>query len=91
MEPGTDDESQMEAWLTQEGSRTRLVVEERGLPVDKLYLHGAGWQAHVEDLRRSLAGDTPAHPERWTEQTPAPAWRRRWDELTPAYQAMEIQ
>ena len=30
MEPGTDDESQMEAWLTQEGSQTRLVVEERG-------------------------------------------------------------
>ena len=50
MEPGTDDESQMEAWLTQEGSQTRLVVEERGLPVDKMYLHGAGWQAHLEDL-----------------------------------------
>ena len=90
MEPGTDDESQMEAWLTEEGSQTRLVVEERGLPVDKLYLHGAGWQVHLEDLGRSLAEDTRAHPERWTEQTPAPAWRRRWDELTPAYQAMEI-
>jgi uncharacterized protein YndB with AHSA1/START domain len=90
MEPGTDDESQMEAWLTQEGSQTRLVVEERGLPVDKMYLHGAGWQAHLEDLGRSLAGDT-AHTERWTEQTPAPAWRLRWDELSPAYEAMEIQ
>ena len=33
MEPGTDDESQMEAWLTEEGSKTRLVVEERG-PVE---------------------------------------------------------
>jgi uncharacterized protein YndB with AHSA1/START domain len=91
MEPGTDDETQMEAWLTQEGSRTRLVVEERGLPVDKLYLHGAGWQAHLEDLGRSLAEHASAHPERWTEQTAAPAWRRRWDELTPAYEALEIE
>jgi hypothetical protein len=56
-----------------------------------MYLHGAGWQAHLEDLGRSLAEDAGAHPERWTEQTPAPAWRRRWDELTPAYQAMEIE
>ena len=62
MEPGTDDESQMEAWLTEEGSQTRLVVEERGLPVDKLYLHGAGWQAHLEDLGRSLAEDTDGPP-----------------------------
>ena len=62
MEPGTDDESQMEAWLTEEGSRTRLVVEERGLPVDTMYLHGAGWQAHLEDLGRSLAEGTSAHP-----------------------------
>ena len=91
MEPGTEDESQMEAWLTQEGSQTRLVVEERGLPVDRMYLHGAGWQAHLEDLGRSLAGHTDAHAERWTEQTPAPAWRRRWDELSPAYEAMEIE
>src|SRR5918995_3097156 len=42
----------------------------------------AGWQAHLEDLGRSLAGDTSAHPERWTELTPAPAWRERWTELT---------
>ena len=81
----------MEAWLTEEGSQTRLVVEERGLPVDKLYLHGAGWQAHLEDLGRSLAADAEARPERWTEQTPAPAWRRRWHESSPAYEAMEIE
>jgi hypothetical protein len=65
--------------------------EERGLPVDKLYFHGAGWQAHLEDLGRSLAEDGPAHSEPWTGQTPAPAWRQRWDELTPAYQAMAVQ
>ena len=90
MEPGTDDQCQMEAWLTEEGSKTRLVVEERGLPVDKLYFHGAGWQAHLEDLGRSLTEDGSVHAEPWSDQTPAPAWRRRWDELTPAYQEMAL-
>jgi len=91
MEPGTDDEVQLEAWLSEEGSRTRLVVEERGLPAHTLYGHGAGWQAHLEDLGRSLATGTRAHPERWTEKTPAPAWRRRWEELSPTYQAMSLE
>lgn len=91
MEPGTDDESQMEAWLTEEGSQTRLVIEERGLPVDNLHLHGAGWQAHLEDLARSLVEDTSVHPEGWTGRTSAPAWRRRWDELVPTYQAMVVE
>jgi uncharacterized protein YndB with AHSA1/START domain len=90
MRPGTDDETQIEAWLTEEGAQTRLVVEERGLPLDRLSGHGAGWQAHLEDLERSLVDGADAHPERWSEQTPAPAWRRRWDELTPAYAALEI-
>jgi uncharacterized protein YndB with AHSA1/START domain len=85
-EPGTDDEAQIEAWLTAEGSRTRLVVEERGLPVDRLHFHGAGWQVHLEDLGRSLVGDEPAHPGGWSQQTPAAAWHRRWTELIPAYQ-----
>ena len=67
------------------------MVEERGLPVDKLYIHGSGWQAHLEDLGQSLAANATAHPEGWTEQSPAPAWRRRWDELTPAYEAMEVE
>ncbi len=90
MEPGTDEESQLEAWLTAEGSRTRLVVEERGLPLKALYAHGAGWQAHLDDLGRSLAEGAGVHPEGWTEQAPAPAWHRRWDELSAAYAAMPI-
>jgi uncharacterized protein YndB with AHSA1/START domain len=85
-EPGTDDEGQVEAWLTAEGPRTRLVVEERGLPVGSLHFHGAGWQAHLEDLGRSLAVDGPVHPGGWSEQTPAAGWHERWTELTPAYQ-----
>jgi uncharacterized protein YndB with AHSA1/START domain len=77
MEPGTEDETELEAWLTAEGERTRLVVEERGLPLEKIHFHGAGWQAHLEDLRRSLAG-APS------------AWKPRWTELTPAYETMPI-
>ena len=53
-EPGTDEEGQIEAWLTAEGSRARLVVEERGLPIGHLPFHASGWRAHLEDLARSL-------------------------------------
>ena len=84
-EPGTDDEAQLEAWLTADGSRTRLVVEERGLPVGRLHFHGAGWQVHLEDLGTSLARDGSAHPGGWSEQSPAAAWHERWTALTPAY------
>ena len=77
MEPGTEDEAEIEAWLTAEGARTRLVVEERGLPLDRLHFHGAGWQAHLEDLTRSLAGETSD-------------WKARWTELTPTYELIPI-
>lgn len=77
MEPGTADESELEAWLSEEGGRTRLVVEERGILLDQLHFHGAGWQAHLEDLRHSLAGEPSA-------------WKARWTQLTPAYETMPI-
>jgi uncharacterized protein YndB with AHSA1/START domain len=77
MEPDTDDETELEAWLTEDGDRTRLVVEERGLPLDRLHFHGAGWQAHLEDLRRSLAGEPSG-------------WKARWTLLVPVYEAMPI-
>ncbi len=83
--PGTEDESQIEAWLTPEGSGTRLVVEERGLPVGALHFHGAGWQVHLEDLGHSIASDGSAHVGGWSEQVPASGWHARWTELTPAY------
>lgn len=75
MEPGTEDEAQIEAWLSDDGGRTRLVVEERGLPLAHLPGHGAGWQAHLEDLTRSIKGEPSV-------------WRERWNELTPVYQAL---
>jgi uncharacterized protein YndB with AHSA1/START domain len=77
MEPGTDDEAVIEAVLTAEGERTRLVVEERGLPLDVLYKHGAGWQAHIEDLARHLDGGESM-------------WKARWAELMPAYETLRL-
>lgn len=77
MQPGTDEEAQIEAWLTAEGAKTRLVVEERGLPLADLHYHGAGWQAHLEDLGRALNGGQSE-------------WKARWNELTPAYEAMAL-
>ena len=78
MEPGTADEGRLEAWFTAEGDKTRLVVEEDGHPLDKLHYYGAGWQAHLEDLARSLVGESSA-------------WKERWTELTPAYETMPVE
>ena len=75
-EPGTPDETVMEAVLTPVGDRTRLIIEERGLLLEDLPGHGAGWQAHVEDLASYLSGREPS------------VWRDRWTELTPVYQAI---
>lgn len=91
MEPGTADEAEIEVWLSSEGEQTRLVVEERGLPLDTLHFHGAGWQAHLEDLARSLATGSTAHPEPWGADTPAPAWRERWTALTADYEQREVR
>lgn len=77
LDPDTDGETQVEAWLTQEGSQTRLVVEERGLPLNEVHFHGSGWQAHLEDLRRSLSGKPSV-------------WRDRSTELTPAYERLGV-
>lgn len=84
-EPGTAETTQIEAWLTAQGPRTRLVVEERGLPVDQLPFYGAGWQVHLDDLGRSLALDGPVHTDGWSVDAAAPDWHRRWTELTPRY------
>ncbi len=90
MQAGTDEETVIEAWLTAEGSRTRLVVEERGLPLGELHFHGAGWQVHLEDLGRSLVSGAPVHPDGWSSEAPSPAWKDRWTALTPAYQGETV-
>jgi len=73
---GTDEETVLEAQLTAEGERTRLVVHDRGLPIDVLPFHGAGWQAHLEDLAAEVG------------RRPASDWRDRWTTLTPLYQTL---
>lgn len=77
MEPGTEDETEVEAWLSDADGTTRLVVEERGLPLGKIHFYGSGWQAHLEDLQRSLRGEPSA-------------WQQSWTDLTPAYEAMPL-
>lgn len=88
--PDTEEEAQIEAWLTAEGERSRLLVEERGLPMASLHFHGAGWQVHLEDLGRSLEIDGHVHPDGWSRTRHAAAWHRRWVDLTPDYEAMEV-
>jgi hypothetical protein len=64
----------IEATLTADGDRTRLVIETYGMPLDAVAFYGAGWQIHAENLATYLAG-------RETGDTEA-----RWGELVPAYQ-----
>jgi uncharacterized protein YndB with AHSA1/START domain len=76
--PGNEDETVIVAELVADGHQTILTIEERGLPLEEVAVHGAGWQAHVEDLATHLAGREQSH------------WRSRWAELTPSYRAMSI-
>ena len=73
MQPETNEETQIEALLTTESEGTRLVVEERGFPPGVAPDHGAGWQAHLEDLSASLGGRV------------AVPWEERWQQLIPSY------
>jgi uncharacterized protein YndB with AHSA1/START domain len=79
MSPGGEDETVIAAELVADGDQTRLVVEERGIPLEELAAHGAGWQAHVEDLAAHLAG---------RESTD---WRTRWTELMPSYREQTVR
>lgn len=74
MSPGQPDETVIEARLTPRGAQTGLVIEERGLRRTEVAAHGAGWQAHVEDLA--------AHLSRRERRD----WHTRWVELAPAYE-----
>ena len=65
----------IEATLTADGDQTILVIEARGMPLDKVAFYGAGWQLHAEDLASYLAGREPGDTE------------ARFGELVPPYQA----
>ena len=64
----------VEARLTRDGGRTALVIEARGMALDKIAFYGAGWQIHAENLATHLAGRGRGDTE------------ARWDELLPLYQ-----
>lgn len=63
-----------EVTLAADGDHTRLVIEDRDVPLDHIAAYGAGDQIHVEDLAAYLAG---------RERCDA---RTRWQELQPSYQ-----
>jgi uncharacterized protein YndB with AHSA1/START domain len=73
MKPGTSEEAEMEAVLTQEGNKTRLIIEDRRLTRENLSDYAAGWHVHLEDLATYMAGEVPSE------------WHARWRELCPAY------
>jgi uncharacterized protein YndB with AHSA1/START domain len=66
----------IEAILTADDDQTVLVIEVRGMPLDKIAFYGAGWQIHAENLAKYLAGQEPGDPE------------ARWAELVPPYQKL---
>jgi uncharacterized protein YndB with AHSA1/START domain len=65
-----------EITLTADGDRTILVLEVKGMPLDKIAFYGAGWQIHAENLAAYLAGREPGEVE------------ARWEELVPPYQEL---
>jgi uncharacterized protein YndB with AHSA1/START domain len=64
----------IEATLAPEGDQTILVIEAKGMPLDKVAFYGAGWQIHAENLAAHLAGLQRNDDE------------ARWGELVPPYQ-----
>jgi hypothetical protein len=77
-QPGQPDQTVIEARLTGGGAQTRIVWEERGMPVDLLPPYGTGIQIHVEHLADYLSGRELRDVE------------ARWKELFPAYEALGV-
>jgi uncharacterized protein YndB with AHSA1/START domain len=65
-----------EIMLTADGDQTILVIEVKGMPLDRIAFYGAGWQIHAENLAAYVAGREPDDIE------------TRWDELVPPYQEL---
>jgi uncharacterized protein YndB with AHSA1/START domain len=58
----------LEATLIADGEQTVLVIEVRGMPLDKIAFYGAGWQIHAENLAAHIAGRERGDTEaRWSE------------------------
>jgi uncharacterized protein YndB with AHSA1/START domain len=78
-QPGQPEQTVLEAQLIAEGALTRLVWEERGMPVNLLPAYGAGIQIHVEHLADYVSGRELRSVE------------GRWNELFPAYEAQAVR
>lgn len=65
-----------DATLIAEGQHTRLIVEERGMPLDHVADYGAGIQAEVENLGCYLTGRVLVD------------FTSRWGELQPIYKKL---
>ena len=66
----------IEVTLSADGDQTILVIEVRGMPLDKIAFYGAGWQIHAENLAAYLAGRERGDTE------------ARWGDLVPPYQEL---
>jgi uncharacterized protein YndB with AHSA1/START domain len=77
-QPGQPEQTVIEAQLIAEGAQTRLVWEERGMPVNLLPAYGTGIQIHVEHLVDYISGRELRSVE------------ARWNELLPAYEAVGV-
>ena len=69
-------DSTIEATLTADGDHTFLVIEVKGMELERIAYYGAGWQIHAENLAIYLAG----HERRDLEP--------RWAELVRVYQEL---
>ena len=78
-QPGQPEQTVIEAQLIAEGAQTRLIWEERGMPVNLLPAYGTGIQLHVEHLADYITGRELRNVE------------ARWDELFPAYEALGVR
>ncbi len=76
-------ETVMEATLTAAGNQTMLVIEESGMPPDKLFGYGAGVQIEIENLAAHVAKRSRAELEVGLET--------RWAELLPAYRQLAAE
>jgi uncharacterized protein YndB with AHSA1/START domain len=77
-QPGQPEQTVIEAQLIAEGAQTRLVWEERGMPVNLLPAYGAGIQIHVEHLADYISGRELRNVE------------ARWNKLFPAYEVLGV-
>jgi uncharacterized protein YndB with AHSA1/START domain len=77
-QPGQPEQTVIDAQLIAEGAQTKLVWEERGMPVNLLPAYGTGIQIHVEHLADYISGRELRSVE------------ARWNELFPVYGALGV-